>query len=44
MKNKYQDLLPVANYVGENAFYIGCHQYLEKENLDYIVEVFEAIL
>ena len=44
LKNKYQDLLPVANYVGENAFYIGCHQYLKKEDLDYVVEVFEAIL
>ena len=44
LKDRYQDILPVANYVGENAFYIGCHQYLEKEDLDYIVEVFEAIL
>jgi len=44
LKSKYQDILPVANYVGENAFYIGCHQYLEKEDLDYVVEVFEGIL
>ncbi len=44
LKSKYQDILPVANYVGENAFYIGCHQYLEKEDLDYVVKVFEDIL
>jgi CDP-6-deoxy-D-xylo-4-hexulose-3-dehydrase len=43
-KDKYQEKLPVADYVGKNGFYIGCHQYLEKEDLDYIVDVFEDVL
>lgn len=44
LKNVYQDRLPIANYIGKNAFYIGCHQYLEKEDLNYIVQVFEQIM
>lgn len=44
LKSRYQYILPVANYVGKNAFYIGCHQYLEKDDLDYVIEVFEKIL
>jgi dTDP-4-amino-4,6-dideoxygalactose transaminase len=44
MRAEYRSKLPNANYVGENAFYIGCHQYLEKADLDYIVKMFEAIL
>lgn len=43
LKNLYQDKLPVADYVGRNGFYIGCHQYLTKDDLDYVVEVFEKI-
>jgi len=43
-KDKYRGKLPVADYVGKNAFYIGCHQYLEREDLDYIVDAFEDIL
>lgn len=42
-KNKYKGKLPNADYVGENGFYIGCHQYLNKENLKFIVKAFEAI-
>jgi dTDP-4-amino-4,6-dideoxygalactose transaminase len=42
LKDKYKDKLPIADYIGKNAFYIGCHQYLEKEDLDYIVNVFKA--
>lgn len=44
MKSKYQDFLPVANYIGENAFYIGCHQYLKKKDLDYVIKVFEDLM
>ena len=43
-KNKYQDILPTANYVGQNAFYIGCHQYLNEDDMDYVVKVFEDII
>jgi len=43
-KDRYQGKLPVADYVGRNGFYIGCHQYLGKEELDYIVESFQDML
>jgi len=36
--------LPNAEYIGENGFYLGCHQYLEEKDLEYIVEVFDKIL
>lgn len=44
LREHYKDRLPVADYVGKNAFYIGCHQYLEKEDLDYIIQTFERVL
>lgn len=31
---------PVASYLQENGFYIGCHQNLKKSDLDYIVKKF----
>lgn len=43
-KDRYQGKLPIADYVGRNGFYIGCHQYLEKEELDYIAESFQDML
>jgi dTDP-4-amino-4,6-dideoxygalactose transaminase len=43
-KEKYQGQLPVADYVGRNGFYIGCHQYLKRTDLDYIVESFQDVL
>ena len=43
-KDKYEGKLPMADYVGKNGFYIGCHQYLEEEDLDYIVDSFDDIL
>ena len=39
----YKDKLPNAEYLGSRGFYIGCHQYLEEEQLDYIVNVFKEI-
>ncbi|MBU1727410.1 MAG: DegT/DnrJ/EryC1/StrS family aminotransferase [Candidatus Omnitrophica bacterium] len=44
LKERYADRLPNAEYVGENGFYIGCHQYLSKRDLDYIVETFAKIM
>jgi CDP-6-deoxy-D-xylo-4-hexulose-3-dehydrase len=43
-KNAYEGRLPVAEHVGRDGFYIGCHQYLEAEDLDYVVEAFEDIM
>jgi len=44
LKDIYAGKLPNANFVGSHGFYIGCHQYLKKDDLDYVVEVFEEIL
>ncbi len=44
LKKEYEGRLPCADYIGKNGFYIGCHQYLEEEDLEYIVEAFEKIL
>lgn len=43
LKNEYIGKLPNAEYIGKNSFYIGCHQYLEKEDLDYVINTFERI-
>jgi CDP-6-deoxy-D-xylo-4-hexulose-3-dehydrase len=44
LKEDYAGKLPNAEYVGSNGFYIGCHQYLSKEDLEYIVKSFDEIL
>ncbi len=43
LKDDYRGRLPVAEYLGTNSFYIGCHQYLEREDLDYIIHVFNKL-
>ncbi|MCK4401087.1 DegT/DnrJ/EryC1/StrS family aminotransferase [bacterium] len=43
-KDFYKNKLPHADYLAQNGFYIGCHQYLTEEDLDYIVKVFKLIL
>ncbi len=44
LKGEYKNSLPHADYLGANGFYIGCHQYLEKDDLEFIVSVFKKIL
>lgn len=44
LKEMYKDRLPVADYIGKNAFYIGCHQYLEEDDINYVISSFEKIL
>lgn len=44
LKKKYEGKLPAAENIGRNGLYVGCHQYLTQENLDYMVSVFEDIL
>ncbi len=44
LKKKYKGRLPNAEYVGLNGFYIGCHQYLNKADLDYVIKVFKRIV
>lgn len=43
LKKKYEGRLPNAEYVGLNGFYIGCHQYLTKSDLDFIIKTFNKI-
>lgn len=40
----YQGKLPNAEYVGKNGFYIGCHQYLKQDDLEYVPKIFRKIL
>lgn len=44
LKEEYKGKLPNAEYVGLNAMYVGCHQFLTKEQLDYVIKSFEEIL
>lgn len=41
LKSKYKGKLPNADYLGKNGFYIGCHQYLSKDDLKYAVSAFK---
>lgn len=44
IKDLFGDLpnqLTVANFLNHNAFYIGCHPYLTKEELEYIGKIFK---
>lgn len=36
------DDYPIAQWIGEHGFYVGCHQYLEDEDIDYMVEIFRS--
>ncbi|MCX7704688.1 MAG: DegT/DnrJ/EryC1/StrS family aminotransferase [bacterium] len=35
-----QNEYPVAKWIQNNGFYIGCHQYLMKKELDYVIDKF----
>lgn len=37
----HDDAFPVAKWINESGFYIGCHQDLRESDLDYVVELFE---
>ncbi|MCX6707120.1 MAG: DegT/DnrJ/EryC1/StrS family aminotransferase [Candidatus Woesearchaeota archaeon] len=39
-----EDDSPVAKWINKNGFYIGCHQDLTKEDLDYIIKVFHSFV
>lgn len=43
LKKKYKGKLPAADYVGANGFYIGCHQYLSRDDLEYTIKCFDKI-
>lgn len=43
-KKEYENKLPNAEYIGNNTFYIGCHQYLTQNELEEIVNIFEMVM
>lgn len=44
LKDEYAGKLPEAEFIGTNGFYIGCHQYIEKEDIKIIEAAFDAAL
>lgn len=44
LRKKYLGKLVNAEYVGRHGFYIGCHQYLKKSQLNKMVGSFDKIL
>lgn len=44
LKKQYEGKLPVADFIGLNGFYIGCHQYINDEDIEHIGKSFEEIL
>ena len=44
LKKQYKGKLPNAEYIGANGFYIGCHQYLTREDLEHVSAAFDKVL
>lgn len=41
---RYRGRLPNAEYVGRQGFYLGCHQFLGREDIDYVSEAMEKAI
>ena len=37
-----RDEYPVAHFLNENAFYIGCHPFMTNEEIDFVISIFHA--
>lgn len=44
LKSKYEGKLPNAEWIGKNGFYVGIHQYLSQDDLDYMLKAFSGVL
>jgi len=44
LKKQYEDKIPNADFIGRNGFYIGCHQYLTVDDLNFITITITNIL
>ena len=44
MKEKWEGKLPNAEWLGARGMHCACHQYLTKEDLDYIIKTIRGIL
>jgi len=40
----YENMLPNADFLGDNGFYIGCHQYLTDADLEHVIASFKKVL
>ncbi|MFH1391827.1 MAG: DegT/DnrJ/EryC1/StrS family aminotransferase [Candidatus Diapherotrites archaeon] len=43
LKKKYSGVLPNSDYLGANGIYVGCHQFLTREDLNQIVSSLKKI-
>jgi len=43
LREEYAGRVPNAEYLGEHGFYLGCHQYLSEEDLDYVGDALVAL-
>ncbi len=41
LRKQYKGRLPNAEYLGANGFYIGCHQYLDEDDLHFVKKAFD---
>lgn len=44
LRGEYEGKLPNAEWVGKNGFYVGIHQYLSQDDLEYILKVFSEVI
>ena len=44
LKDKYTGKLPNAEYVGTHGFYVGCHQFLSNDDLEFMAEAFRITM
>jgi predicted metal-dependent peptidase len=44
LKEEYKNKLPNSEKIGKDGFYIGCHQYVNKQDLDHVIDSFNDIL
>lgn len=44
LKKKFDGKLPNAEFVGNNGFYVGCHQYLTSQDLEYLVHAIKKVV
>jgi CDP-6-deoxy-D-xylo-4-hexulose-3-dehydrase len=44
LRKQYKGKLPNAEYLGAHGFYIGCHQYLNEDDLQFVKKAFDKSL
>ena len=42
-QREYESRLPNADHLGRNGFYVGCHQFLTEEQLDYMASTLRTV-